>query len=1270
MSSVDCEGEYKRVDQLLGSEGNDDQQLSEASDFDPLVDGEELLVNASEDSTLISATKAKPVLVYLSDGRFDRSVHANTCAIVPTIVPTVVSRLVPTVFSRVVPTKVPTEALWFGEVMRKIAFVHVPIQTPTTNPIVGDIIKASDVMTTSEEMIGKTYEVAVYARKQFVMDVDILLPGVNLVIIAPAWSIDSNKVIDLSGREGFQDAKPVTPRTPDDFLAHPAPGSDGKAGHPGESSGNLMIAGLTDEDASKLTINLNGGDGGKGQDAGDGATAADIRPPKMITDSSGGVWGADVGTHIGDNVVEHFKYLWTTYAKPGGDSGRPGPGGLPGEAGVLLARANITNVNASKGRVGSIGNLGNPGKGAIGYNKHTWVVKREPHGSPSGGLQFTEYSRDVEAVKSADGKQLNETSSDTPVSAVPSSAIRSWEHTLAFLKEQRNSQSEAKLTTGTTKTDDTQASPTNVDVEALRRTYVFLGLPSFDVIRTIMLQLTIEELSRLDKEVGLVLWQGLEDGVRDFVQSRTDMRSRTKANIIFGAIRHKIAYTKQPTLELTSLSSSPEGGDYPYVWNLSSFIQLLDSHLASLKEQNKQVLLSKQKNAYGRCIDEKIEESKGCAGRLKVYLDQAIAAIDVEVGKIINKIKDLISKTKKDIEKIKKQIERLKVLRCFKIVFSFIQLALSVASIVFPAIAPIALLVTTAMNAATSITEDWIKTEDAKKLNVKFPDLNFKDRFQPDESLTKDKSRLKELREAKTQEEFDLAKSKYAVQAAFEGKETNTIAFVESEDLMKLSFESRTKEIAALESKVANGEKALEANAQQWNKRAAVATTVLNEGVNIYNTWRSADEDVSEAEKNLKQLEEELKKLETVLTNMDDARKAFDNMAKDLDVAIGTYCNKSFSELIATSAEFLNRFNGLSSTFVKVQKALEIDSTIGEHIETVKVMYGGIVDIYKQIAQYKDHKEFAGYIADLHIGDGDEDINDINALLEGNYLLTQHCGIMRTLKVHLAIGHGVAAVDGDDPLDPNKFVNYMKENKNFVQDTYTPFFEQVISGIKSIILRDGAYITDKDSMINCNVKYESEALTHATAPSNLKTLMEGGSISISLSPDNCALNLFAATKVNLRIEHAEAKLNGPLQGYLSSNLEAVLIRTGCSKFKVGDKVYKTSFSCPPPLKHYMNGNSGNKAMKKLEEVSASPTLSPFGGLWDVKLKVVNHPEEIVNLLDPITLAAIFEDASLKPLDFLMGLKVYLYFEGQSFDFHLNEKSKRKLPQMETILDSI
>lgn len=1135
----------------------------------------------------------------------------------------------------------------------------------------GESLKASDVLRTimysdrlgltTQDKTGKVYEVAAYAFKLFIMDADLVLPGVNLAIIAPNWSIDSNKAIDLSGRSGRgPDPKPATPKTPDKYTIPPDHGADGKPGYPGESSGNLMIIGLSDNDTTKLTIKLNGGDGGGGQDAGNGGNAQKVEPEWITIDEKTGV--------ISKYETYSAWWFWNKYkrtdknlsAQPGGNTGRPGGGGLPGEAGVLYAKGSSLRAQREKGQTGSNGKAGDPGKGTIGYDEYTQVVM---YGYKDGKYILNSYGPTPKSIDPVDGSILGgfcapkRTSTPLP--------FRHWQHIISYVKEHRMALLEKIVTSG-----DEAADSDHVGLEELRKIAEFVGLQSFVELAEITYQLTIEEVSGLDKQTTLWLWQQFEKGVEEFGRLQKDLKSQTKANVVLGAIRHKISYTKQPTLALNSLGSSPEGDDYPYVWNLEGLLHLLDSHLTSLNERNKESHLLQQKSDYAKRIDEKIEESKQCAQRLKTYLDQALAAIDEEMGKILGQIERLKRKTEDNIEEIKKQITSLKWLAGFKIAFSIIQAALSIASVVCPAIAPLALVTKCLMNAATSIAEDCIKTGDVANLKIDFTNLSFNDTFQPDEALEATKAQLTELNEAKIEEEFNAAKSKYVAQEALERSNiTVPNAFVESEELKQMRFETRTKEVAVLEKKVAKGEEELAEKAERWNKGADIATTTINEGVNVYNTIRSSLNDISEAEETQAKLEDDLKKLQGMLSGMNETRKAFDNMASDLNVAIGTYSDKSISELIMTSTEFIRKFNGLSGQFDKVKKAFQMESSLGEHIDTVKFLYSNMVDIYKQIAQYKDHKEFAGYVADLHIGDTDVDLSEIFGLLEANYLLTQQRDTMRALKAHLAMGHGVAAVEGDDPLAPDKLVKYIKTYRKFDKDAYAKHFGNVISGIKSIILRDGAFMTDKDTIIKCDAHQKTNAFTYATHRQFHETLMRGDSANISLPVADCPLDLFAVTKVNLCIEHEEAKLNTTLQRYLSDNMEAVLTRSGLSQFRLGDSFYDAPFSCPPTLTHYMNGNSGNKAMHKLRELSASPTLSPFGGLWEVRLKVANQGKS-VNFLDPITLKVIFQDPDLTPLDFLKGLKVYLYFEGQCFDFHVDKKTEVKLPYMQDLLASL
>lgn len=1198
--------------------------------------------------------------------------------------------------------------------------------------VAGAIIRACDVMKTlktsnvctlsTQDKTGSVYEVGVYATTQFVMDEDTVLPGVNLAILAPSWSIEGNKVIDLSGRNGRTQEKPATPETPDKSTIAPSAGVDGKAGHPGESSGNLMIFGLSDKDASKLTIKLNGGDGGDGQDAGDGARSADVIPEAMPVDPETGEvgnypdgssgWQREyIMGHSMPTTKRFWKVTEKTYALRGASSGGRGAGGLPGEAGILLSSGPRIVPIQSKGSPGSAGRPGQPGKGGKGYNRVVRVVMLKfnvirhmiVHNLVPPPIQrsvdisrlprFTSEERldEIDAKYADDGEQITELSHHKPNSPAPPIHIRTWKYIISFLLERRKAQREKENRKLGKKNDEeavethdgiaqdetqNQVDASHGDVEVARQLADLFAVKSLPEVSEIIYHLTIAELSGLCKQALLLLWQTFEKALVEYIENEEDEKIQDRACIILRAVMRKVGYAMPPLNGLDSVGPAIFNSDYPYVWNLEGFRQLLELRVSALEDYKSVTYLSKQKEAYAKSVDEKIEASKRDANELSGLLDKAIEDIDAQLLSIFNQVEDLIQDTKRNIGEIKKQIEQYNKLVILKSVFSSFKVVVSVASVACPAFAPVGGLVSTLMDVGSTIGENVIKPQSLPIINIKVPAFKFKDTFGfcPDEELTATKSQLKILKEAKTQEEFNEAKHRLTHALDRERKKRIAqVGFIRrtearqlAETLRQLHWDQRDKDIPALEADVAKKEKVLADKVKNWETSANAVKALADGGLEVYNAAKNLEKEKDSVEAKKASLEKDLKKLKDTLGDIDKARQCAATIGKDLNIEIESYANRSFSELIGSSTKFINTLKQFSAQFKKQQDCLKVEP-VYESIETAIAMYSGIADIYKHIAQYNDHKEFAGYIADLHNEGKDEDIIKATAQLEANYLLTQHRSIVTAIKTHLAISH-LQSCDDFDVLNPDKLVEFLEKNKVFIQEQYLPLLANALSDVQRIIKEDNSFLVTKDSMIKPGYVHKTAPFTFSDSPIMLEKLMKGETIELSLHASSCKWNLFAATNVRLHIEHKDATLDSRLQSYLGEGMEAVLRKFGCSQFRIEDSYYDAPFSCPPTLTHTMDGAKCNGTLKKLKDQNASPAMSPFGGQWEIRLKCINQADT-VDLLGLSVLKYLYhpDNPPTDTTDFLKGVTFYLEFVGQCIDFYVDEHSKKKLPFMKRLI---
>lgn len=107
--------------------------------------------------------------------------------------------------------------------------------------------------------------VAVFALNTIFIDEDIVLPGGQIVFVAPQWEITGNRKIDLSGMNA----------PPNKARKCQLLGRNGKPGLPGAPGGVFFGIGEKFINGPKLTVILNGGRGGNGENGCPGANGKD-----------------------------------------------------------------------------------------------------------------------------------------------------------------------------------------------------------------------------------------------------------------------------------------------------------------------------------------------------------------------------------------------------------------------------------------------------------------------------------------------------------------------------------------------------------------------------------------------------------------------------------------------------------------------------------------------------------------------------------------------------------------------------------------------------------------------------------------------------------------------------------------------------------------------------------------------------------------------------------------------------------------------------------
>jgi len=216
----------------------------------------------------------------------------------------------------------------------------------------------------------------IFASKSIQLDIDVILPGIDLIISSPLWIIEKAIIIDLSGKDGMKgEAKEL----------------DGLPGKPGQNGGNFFGNGSKVDQKGKLTIRANGGNGGKGGDGvkgqdgvnGKDGNLADVdeRKETCLVKREKLKFNDGKTEFIVESLLtfnDRFESQYTSWGTPGqdgengGKAGGGGLGGYPGTIEVIGFEDNLQfDCENKKGIEGEAGNPGAPGKGGSGGVTYT-----------------------------------------------------------------------------------------------------------------------------------------------------------------------------------------------------------------------------------------------------------------------------------------------------------------------------------------------------------------------------------------------------------------------------------------------------------------------------------------------------------------------------------------------------------------------------------------------------------------------------------------------------------------------------------------------------------------------------------------------------------------------------------------------------------------------------------------------------------------------------------------------------------------------------------
>jgi hypothetical protein len=225
-------------------------------------------------------------------------------------------------------------------------------------------------------------ELIIYSLNSVFFDVDLKhskLQGSKIVIIAPNWRVDDFVVVDVSGKEAeahklkAANHRVIYGQNSDHSGMGAGAGEDGLAGNCGSNGGIFIGIAKNFYNMEKLTVNISGGKGGKGQDGGNGGIGSDsynhgtkdkakLIKSEKISESPDG---------LSSEYIEHYLSEGKSGGK-GGDGGKGGKGGLGGKVGYCSPSIiNLVKLisKVTNGDDGLAGHCGRGGKNGIDYTE-------------------------------------------------------------------------------------------------------------------------------------------------------------------------------------------------------------------------------------------------------------------------------------------------------------------------------------------------------------------------------------------------------------------------------------------------------------------------------------------------------------------------------------------------------------------------------------------------------------------------------------------------------------------------------------------------------------------------------------------------------------------------------------------------------------------------------------------------------------------------------------------------------------------------------------
>jgi hypothetical protein len=290
---------------------------------------------------------------------------------------------------------------WYRFILESLQNLNILISLPEKDiqgrklTLKGLMIGIKDLNTAMKDR--NLSEINIHSQRYLFIDEDVIAPGINLTLISPQMSVIGTRKINLKGNPGPQHQ----PSKASDGVSgseEQINGKDGLPGFSGGNGGNFYAKGKNFFNMSSLTIDVSGGDGGKGQDGGNGAKGMDGRDhgrENVMNRKESALISRENFTAESclDYIEKGIKFFFTFNDKfreiyesydpgqKGGNSGQGGVGGLGGKFGSVIIECQFQsseNPTIIKNcRRGEDGRGGRPGLGGKNGPKYRGIYINE-----------------------------------------------------------------------------------------------------------------------------------------------------------------------------------------------------------------------------------------------------------------------------------------------------------------------------------------------------------------------------------------------------------------------------------------------------------------------------------------------------------------------------------------------------------------------------------------------------------------------------------------------------------------------------------------------------------------------------------------------------------------------------------------------------------------------------------------------------------------------------------------------------------------------------